>query len=624
MYTLLRGFSLTILIIFLLEFESFAKEDVLVVEYKTKVEVLGKTIKESETITLQINSADALDYADVRLTYNSKLEKFKLKEASITDLEGNIIRKIKNKEISERSSGSTSSTFHSDRMIQSLDFRWTEFPYRLTYTYERTSNQFMFVAYWLPIMFDDVQHLNYSLEVDLSENYPVNIKSQGELEYSAQKLDGRITHLWKSKEAFEYKYQKYSPHTRSISPGVFVVPENLFFDIEARQSTWTEYGDWIYNLNRGLDELTDEDLYQVKKLTQGIDDPREKIRVLYHYMQDRTRYINIPLGTGGMKPYPAKYVCENKYGDCKALTIYMQALLKAAGIKSYGVDVFAGAKPYHFDTSISGQFFNHIILCVPLENDTIWLENTSQISPFNYLGTFTQGRNVIIIDSAKSHIIKTPSISKEESLLDSRSEIVLNADKSESGKVVLRSKAGYFERLNSALKNYDDNDKKELIQSYLGLQNAEIEEWSIEKKDRDSKSISVHCTYTEKNTFKEIANKTVIYVDAIGIPSFENPEERIYDVQFNYPIFKVDTFVYDITALNKKDLNLPEDTDVSTEYGDFKIEFSGSDNMIVIRKEFYLKKGVIPVSEYEQFHAFVSESRKQDRKTRIILKDIEE
>ncbi len=73
---------------------------------------------------------------------------------------------------------------------------------------------------------------------------------------------------------------------------------------------------------------------KVHELTDHLTDKRQKVFALYDYLQKNTRYISVQLGIGGWQPFPADYVATKRYGDCKALSNFMVALLKEAGIKA--------------------------------------------------------------------------------------------------------------------------------------------------------------------------------------------------------------------------------------------------------------------------------------------------
>ena len=98
------------------------------------------------------------------------------------------------------------------------------------------------------------------------------------------------------------------------------------------------------------------------------------------------RYVSIQLGIGGFKPSAAKFVDEKKYGDCKALTNYMKNLLSVVGIASYPALINAGYNKYPADTRFPSDPFNHVILCVPMEKDTVWLECTSNNAKAGFFG----------------------------------------------------------------------------------------------------------------------------------------------------------------------------------------------------------------------------------------------
>ncbi len=100
---------------------------------------------------------------------------------------------------------------------------------------------------------------------------------------------------------------------------------------------------------------------------------------LYNYLQQNSHYVGIQLGIGGWQTYDAIYVATKKYGDCKALSNFMISLLKEAGIKAHAVVIEAGEDQKDFDKDFAHDPFDHVICCVPLDKDTIWLECTESV-----------------------------------------------------------------------------------------------------------------------------------------------------------------------------------------------------------------------------------------------------
>lgn len=105
----------------------------------------------------------------------------------------------------------------------------------------------------------------------------------------------------------------------------------------------------------------------------------------------------------------ATEVFELKYGDCKALSMFMHAMLKEAGIKSNYTLVRAGNDEDDIDVDFPSNQFNHVILQVPSETDTVWLECTSRTLPAGFLGDFTMDRHVLVVDEDGGEIMKTPA-----------------------------------------------------------------------------------------------------------------------------------------------------------------------------------------------------------------------
>ena len=173
--------------------------------------------------------------------------------------------------------------------------------------------------------------------------------------------------------------------------------------------TWENYAKWIMLLNKDRNVMPDQSKKQAHELTKNAKSTEEKVRILYEYMQNKTRYVGIQLGIGGFQPFEASVVDQTGYGDCKALSNYMVTLLKEVGITANYTLIRAGANAPAMDISFPSSQFNHVIVAVPNETDTLWLECTSQTNPFGYLGDFTGDRYALMITDVGGKIVKTPA-----------------------------------------------------------------------------------------------------------------------------------------------------------------------------------------------------------------------
>ncbi|WP_298288681.1 hypothetical protein [uncultured Lutibacter sp.] len=114
-------------------------------------------------------------------------------------------------------------------------------------------------------------------------------------------------------------------------------------------------------------------------------------------MQDKTRYISVQVGIGGLRPMLASDVDKLGYGDCKALTNYTKSLLDIVGVESYFTELYGGFDKIDMDFKTPSIQGNHVILNIPNEVNDIWLECTNQKVPFGYIANFTDDRDDIVV-----------------------------------------------------------------------------------------------------------------------------------------------------------------------------------------------------------------------------------
>ena len=182
-----------------------------------------------------------------------------------------------------------------------------------------------------------------------------------------------------------------------------------------RLDSWDGLARWYGGLSQGRQNLPPAAQAEARARLAGATTDLEKARRLYRYLQETTRYVSVQLGLGGWQPYDAAYVFERRYGDCKALTNYMQALLAFAGIDADPVLVEAGDDGTDLDPDFPDNVFNHVVLRLPMRTETletdgaVWLECTSPYAQFGHLGSFTEGRQALLVTAGGGRLIETPS-----------------------------------------------------------------------------------------------------------------------------------------------------------------------------------------------------------------------
>ena len=226
----------------------------------------------------------------------------------------------------------TWATTYSDLRIKAIDPEQYEYPFTVEYSYEVTSSEDIQFPGWDPVKdFNvSVEKSKYTLMVppqahwrNFEHNVPVQVQV---LNTPESKI-----YTWELTNQEALRDENFCPALMDISPHVFISPSKVNVEgVEGEFDTWTGFGLWIYQLNKGRNNLPEETKTKIRKLTEGISDEHSKIKVLYEFMQNKTRYVSVQVGIGGFQPFDAETVDRLSYGDCKALSNYMKSILEVA------------------------------------------------------------------------------------------------------------------------------------------------------------------------------------------------------------------------------------------------------------------------------------------------------
>lgn len=589
-----------------------------ILQYHTRVVFENNTLKTTRTYDIQINDRESSWIAEVEIPWKEG-QKLEIHEAVILDPQGRELRKIRKKEILT-SSHYDGMSFYTDHFVEEFDLLWNSYPYRIRYSYTTQTKSYIDLAHWIPYVHSRIPVAEASLSVRVPEKKDCRVVCSEELQFTETLDEGFISYYFRAENLKGHKKEVYAPPFRDRVPFARVIPEHFVYGVPGETGSWENFGEWVSDLNRGSLDLIEFEKAKVEELTQDLEDPREKARVLYHYMQDRTRYVNISLDIGGMKSYPAHYVSKNGYGDCKALSTYMQALLKQAGIASYHALVYAGKNPVQIRKDHPGQQFNHVILAVPLKEDTLWLENTSSTNPFNHLGEFTQNRYALLVNGNQSKLVRTPGMTMEDVKEVRHYEYKLTGIG--TGKVSLRleTRGDRFDKIRALIYQGSSRETEKAFRSLSGVRDFELKQWVLEESDRDETSLKLHLEGNVKQQLRNIGDRQVISPLKLKLPDFEDPDKRKQAVRIPLPVNQSDSITYSMGRPDSYTFSLPQRQELKSPYGVYLAEASLNEGQVVFRRTFQIHQGEYGMDEYSDFYAFLEQVREAEKKTSIILK----
>lgn len=592
--------------------------DAFVKKHQAHVFFLKDKMIVSQQVQIQINNTDGNSFAEVQIGY-SEANRIKNLNATISNSLGQKVRSLKSKDIRDRNyiSGYNS---YSDYRIKEFDLVHNEFPYLLEYSYEIEYDQFIFHK-WYP------NYKNfYTQEAQLTIEYPkefeIQIVRKGLDSINLKASESETTKkIWLVKNVPSIEEEELGPSWQELSPSITIIPKTFMYGIEGHSSSWREYGDWVNSLSSGHNDLSEEQTSVLQAKVAGIKDKKEIVKVLFNDLQDEMRYVNIAMDIGGMKPFPASFVEQNKYGDCKALTYYMKSVLEIFNIQSYPVDVYWSENPNSIVENACTQQFNHVFLCVPIDGDTIWLENTSQTQPFNYIDTNKQGEKGLFIKEGASQLITLPKTSAENQKSITKINFLLKEDDTLEGQLMATYRGGDFETLNYINQNWQKSDQHSWMKRNFQPRSSELYDWNLNLPDRNEPLIELTAKFDLSNRVKKYGSNLVLFIPASDLPTLKSPDQRNYTFRYRVPKYKIDTISYEIDTNRYSAVVVPEPQYIHTDFADYKIEFQQSSNQINgIRSLKIQSKQFSPGKSYNEFYEFIEKIKAIERQTFIQLR----
>ncbi len=576
----------------------------------------GSDTVEKDTFAVTIFNKDGQCYGELSLHFDKFINIYEL-DGRILDENGEEIRELNGEDIKDHPAISWSSLYEDSR-VKDAELYYNKFPYTVEYTYEIDYDGYIIWPSW---------YSQTSLEPVEFSKFEVKVPDNYKLRYWCNKLknpeisEGGRLYSWHAENLEKLSYDVVGESIEDIATIVKIAPSNFDFDgYEGNMDSWKNFGLWGYNLCKDKNNLSEAVVKKINSLVSPIDSPRQKVLKLYKYLQSNTRYVSVQLGIGGWQPFDAMYVHDRGYGDCKALSNYMVSLLRVVGIKSYPVWINNGSHRLPFINEFPSDQFNHVIVCVPLEKDTLWLECTNPNSLPGNMGWSNENRGALLLTPDGGVVVKTPKSTSSQNFMQKKIEVTFSNNTA---------------AINGLIKWGGDqqNSVRDIIKDDVP---KEQEKWileSFEVPDVKIKNYSFDIVPDSTNQVNLKLNLSLPkYATISGSRIFFNPNlmerrsyvpkevsERLSPVRFSFPYHDIDSIVYKIPKGYKIE-GLPDEMNLVSSFGSFssKITKDGDSGILYVRS-LEIKEYEIPAEKYNEYRKFFSDVVKSDRSQVVLV-----
>lgn len=562
--------------------------------------------------TYRIMVRNEIGFNTLNLSKNyDKSNKIKKLNVRIYNAFGNKIKQFEKADFKDRSLIDNSTIFSDDRLLY-LDYTPTSYPFFLEYECETESVNTAFLQAWSPIPYLNETVLSSTLEIIKNPVVDIKQKLQKLEEFGIIKTETPEKIIYTTPTILAIKPESNADYSKEFPKVKLFLNKASLEGYELNMSSWNTFGKMYYDYfikeNSAISEKTKLKLDQIIFPT---DSKLDKIKKIYQYVQNNTRYVSIQVGVGGWKPMAISDVEKYGYGDCKALSNFTRSLLNAYGIEAYYTVIYGGNKR-KFEEDVISMQGNHVIVSVPNEDGYIFLECTSQTNPFAYLSDFTSNRNALLIKPDGAEIIATDAYHTQENTQVTSSTIELLDSGTISGSATIISNHIQYKNV-SDLESKSVKEQTEYYSNHFSHLNNLILSNVKFQNDKNRFSFTEKFTFKADNYVEKSGNTIILPLNVLNrsstIPTKYRNKKFAFEIEYGY------TDLDEIELVLPKNYSLtqlPEAIVIKEKFGEYQASVVAEKDKLLYKRKLIVNEGVYPKEDYESYRKFKEQISKSD------------
>lgn len=147
---------------------------------------------------------------------------------------------------------------------------------------------------------------------------------------------------------------------------------------------------------------------EIDRIKAASPDPRHRVAAALTLVQDRVRYFANGMNGGNYTPQTPVQTWTVGYGDCKAKTLLLLAILHGLDIDAEPITANIGAGDLVPTRLPAPAAFNHILVHAKVGGEDLWLDGTGRGSRFEDLGDAPPFRWVLPVRAEGAELLQLP------------------------------------------------------------------------------------------------------------------------------------------------------------------------------------------------------------------------
>ena len=541
-------------------------------------------------------------------------------EGTLRDRSGHVVHELGRGDLTHEAIGTIYHELQASRAALYHD----AYPFTVEWSYEVEHDGVLGWPTWRPQRGGaPVEQAAFTLVVPAGTT--VRALARGVEAHAAEARGRTEVHRWTVAQRPAPEVEPFGPPAREQLPELRVGTDR--FEIggaPGRLDSWSAFGAWYRRLGDGRRALPEAARAEVRRVVAGARTDREKARRLYRHLQQTTRYVSIQLGLGGWQPFPAEEVFDRRYGDCKALTNYLQALLAEAGVEAEPVLVEAGAGGASLDPDFPDNHFNHVVLRVPMRtgelggDEAVWLECTSPYAAFGHLGAFTEGRHALRITPAGGELIRTPTSPPQANAATREATLRLAADGSAEADVrwtlLGEPRAEALARLSGSTAA----DRARALAGMTGLSGFDVTALDLGALAAAPDTLAIAATLALPTAARRAAGRLLVPVAPLAgaVPALPPDSARTHPLRLGSASATRDSVrlvAPDGYALHRA----PPPVEIESPAGRYTLRATSAGDALVVTRELVVSAPRLPAEAYAEVRAFFDAVARADAEVAV-------